>query len=407
MVHIPPFEVTIWIEQLEDGCKYDLATTCASSISLDELEELSVDPATTSAMLSPRSLKLSYGPMRGSDRLRQNIAALYRSPTVTQESILTTNGGIVANQIVLQALLSADDHVVVMYPTYEQLYQTPRMLGAEVTLWKLTPSSSPEDKWEWTLDLAFLRSAIKPNTKMLVLNSPNNPTGAHLSADMQKQILAIAAEHDLIVFCDEVFYPLFRMEDPPSSFLDLNYDKAIVIGSLSKAYSLAGTRTGWIASANSELLDRCAAMRHYTTISVSQIDEAIAAEALADRCRLPLLARANRLATTNIHALETFVEEHRGRCSWSKPVAGTTAMLLFMRDGRPVDDKEFCLRLLRTTGVLLCPASVCFGDGKESADFRGFVRVGAAIDTAEMAGALREMRRFMAEGFAEVPLAPA
>ncbi|PYI10950.1 aspartate aminotransferase [Aspergillus sclerotiicarbonarius CBS 121057] len=385
MVHIPPFEVTIWIEQLEDGCKYDLATTCASSISLEELEDLSLDKATTSKALSPRNLKLSYGPMRGSDQLRQNIAALYRDTAVTMESILTTNGGIVANQILLQALLSAGDHVVVMYPTYEQLYQTPRMLGAEVTLWKLDPVGG------WTLDVALLRSFIKENTKMIVLNSPNNPTGAHLSATMQQDIIDIAEEHDLIVFCDEVFYPLFRLEEEarPRSFLDLGYRKAIVIGSLSKAYSLAGTRTGWIASTNQDLIEKAAAMRHYTTISVSQIDEAVAAEALAGRCRLPLLSRANGLAEANISALERFVEEHE-ECSWTKPVSGTTAMLLFTRNRRPVDDKELCLQLLKKHGVLLCPASVCFGDGA-SGDFQGYVRI--------------EMRKFMSEDFKAIPLA--
>ncbi|GKZ94751.1 hypothetical protein AnigIFM59636_008477 [Aspergillus niger] len=403
MVHIPPFEVTIWIEQLEDGCKYDLATTCASSISLEELEELSLDKPKTSQQLSPRALKLSYGPMRGSDHLRQNIAALYRNPAVTKDSILTTNGGIVANQIVLQALLSRDDHAIVMYPTYEQLYQTPRMLGAEVTLWKLDPSEG-----RWQLDLAFLRSSIKANTRMIVLNSPNNPTGAHLSPQMQREIISIAQEHDLIVFCDEVFYPLFRLEEQalqPQSFLDLGYHKAIVIGSLSKAYSLAGTRIGWIASTDQGLLEKTAAMRHYTTISVSQIDEAIAAEALADRCRLPLLSRAKSLAATNTRALETFVEEHREGCSWVKPAAGNTAMLLFTRNGRPVDDKELCLQLLKKYGVLLCPADICFGDGARG-DFPGYVRVGVAIDTAEMAGALQEMRKFMAEDFSAIPLAP-
>lgn len=337
--------------------------------------------------------------MRGSNSLRENIAALYSHPDVTKESILTTNGGIVANQIVLQSLLSRDDHVIVMYPTYEQLYQTPRMLGAEVTLWKLDPSDG------WGLDLAFLRSSIKENTKMVVLNSPNNPTGAHLSPEMQRDIVRVAEEYDLIIFCDEVFYPLFRLQDAdlPQSFLDLGYGKTVVIGSLSKAYSLAGTRTGWIASANKEILERNAAMRHYTTISVSQLDEAIAAEALADRCRLPLLTRSISLAEANIQALELFVDEHE-ECSWTKPFSGTTVMLKFARGGKAVDDKEFCLQLLKKYGVLLCPASVCFSD-KNSSDFRGYVRVGAAIDTAEIEGALQEMRKFMSEDFSAIPLA--
>ncbi|KAL3431419.1 pyridoxal phosphate-dependent transferase [Aspergillus tetrazonus] len=315
----------------------------------------------------------------GSDRLRENIAALYSNPTVTKDSILTTNGGIVANQIVLQALLSPGNHVIVMYPTYEQLYQTPRMLGAE------------------------------ENTKMIVLNSPNNPTGAHLSVEKQQDIIAIAQENDLIIFCDEVFYPLFRLsakQPPPQSFIDLGYKNIVIIGSLSKAYSLAGTRVGRIASTSKDLLEMTAAMRHYTTISVSQIDEAVAAEALADRCRRPLLSRAKEYAETNTTALEKFVDENSGCCLWVKPVSRNTAMLLFTRNGRPVDDKELCLSLLSKYGVLLCPASVCFSDGA-SLDFQGYVCVGVAIDKAEMANALCEMRKIMSEDFENILFAQA
>lgn len=188
-------------------------------------------------------------PMKGSDRLRENIAALYNGPDVTKDSILTTNGGIVANQIVLQSLLAHEDHVIVMYPTYEELYQTPRMLGAEVTFGSLS--------FQGRAARFGIPSIVnKEITRMIVLNSPNNPTGAHLSLELQREIVRIAEEHDLIISCDEVFYPLFRLGDPdcPQSFLDLEYEKTVVIGSLSKAYSLAGTRTGWIASTNKEIL---------------------------------------------------------------------------------------------------------------------------------------------------------
>lgn len=100
-------------------------------------------------------------------------------------------------------------------------------------------------------------------------------------------------------------------------------------------------------------------MRHYTTINVSQIGEVIAAEALVDRCRLPLLSRSNALVEANIRALEKFVDEHE-ECSCIKPCSGTTVMLKFARSGRAVDDTELSLQLLKNYGVLLCPANVCF-----------------------------------------------
>ncbi|KAF7557706.1 hypothetical protein G7Z17_g445 [Cylindrodendrum hubeiense] len=252
MLQIPPIEVTVWIEKLEDRCKYDAASTCSSNISLQDLIEISLDRQATTDALSLNLINLTNGPARGSGSLRTNIAALYPNHTALKENILTTNGGIVGNQVVLQALLSPKDHVICMYPTYEQLYQTPTIIGAEVTLWRLDGAN------EWALDLDFLRSSIKANTKMIILNSPNNPTGAYLSRDMQKSIVEVAKEHDLILFCDEVFRPLFRLDDQnqvPGSFLELDYENALVVGSLSKAYSLASVRVGWIASKSSKLLE--------------------------------------------------------------------------------------------------------------------------------------------------------
>lgn len=339
-------------------------------------------------------MKLTYGVMLGSETLRNNIVALYKDPKLQAENVLTTNGGIGANHIVLQALLSPGDHIICVSPTFEQLYQTPTMFGIDVTLWK------HDQKNNWQLDPSFLLEAIKPNTKMIIVNNPNQPTGSYISKHRQNDIVSIAKKHNLILLSDEVFRPAFLLEasEIPLSFIDFDYSNIIVTSSLSKAYGLAGTRTGWIASRSAEILEKCTAMRFYTNISVSRVDEAIAAEALNDRVRIPLLSRNREILEKNVLLMQSFVDDHE-ECEWIRPNAATTGLLRFSRDGHPVNDRELCLQLLDKTGVLLVPASLCYGD------FHGYVRVGCAIDNKEFEGGLTAMREFMKTHFVCVPLA--
>ena len=404
MDKLPPFEVTRWVDKYEHSAKYDLGGSCSPTLSIEDLINVSTDPSATEKALSIRSLKLSYGSMLGSDTLRDNIVALYPKISITRDHVLTTNGGIGANNVMLSSLLSVGDHVICVYPTYEQLYQTPRAMGAEVTLWKLDVSTGRQ------LDLEFLKSSIKKNTKMIILNSPNNPTGTCISARMQGKIVETAREHGIILMVDEVFRPLFHLqpsspEQEPVSFLELGYNRTVVTGSMSKAYGLAGTRVGWIATKSPEIMSACVRIRDYTNISVSQIDELIAAEALNERCRLPILAKNIKLAAKNLEILGKFVQQNSKLCQWSKPTASTTTLLRFCNSGgEPVDDVEFCVNLQEKTGVMLAPASLCFGDGDHS-DFKGYCRVQFLVDTEGLQNALAELGAFLGSHLKDIPLA--
>jgi aspartate/methionine/tyrosine aminotransferase len=394
MDKLPAFEVARWADKYGQSAKYDLGGSCSPMLSMDDLIDLSTDPSATEKALSFRSLKLSYGSMLGSDTLRENITTLYPKALLTKDHILTTNGGIGANNVVLSSLLSAGDHVICVYPTFEQLYQTPRAMGADVTLWKLDVSTGRQ------LDLEFLRSSIKENTKMIILNNPNNPTGTYISSRMQGKIVEIAREHDIILMADEVFRPLFHLspsdpEQEPVSFIELSYEKTVVTGSMSKAYGLAGTRTGWIATKDPDFMARCIRVRDYTNISVSQIDEMIAAEALNERCRIPIIAKNRKIAAKNLELLGRFVQQNNKYVQWSKPSASTTTLLRFCRsDGEPADGLQFCLQLQEKTGVSIAPASLCFGDGDRS-DFKGYARVHFLVETEILQSVLAELEAFL------------
>ena len=157
-----------WMDTHETTAKYNIAETCVASISLKDLQELSEDP---SKEIVDLATKLTYGPIRGSDELRSNLARLYssRAPSsLPPENILITPGAIAANLTVFYGLIRKGDHVVCHYPTYQQLYEVPASLGAEVSLWRAREDSG------WQLDIEELKSLIRPETKMIIIKCVRN-----------------------------------------------------------------------------------------------------------------------------------------------------------------------------------------------------------------------------------------
>jgi aspartate/methionine/tyrosine aminotransferase len=218
------------------------------------------------------------------------------------------------------------------------------------------------------------------------------------------QIIDFAESKDIIILSDEVYRPLFHGITPvdadfPPSILSLGYKNTIATGSMSKAYSLAGIRTGWLASRNKDIIERCASARDYTTISVSILDQQVASFALSPETLHSLLGRNIQLAKTNLELLERFVIKHDEYCSWVKPVAGTTAFVKFERDGKPVDAKALCNALQEKTGVMFLPGDVGFGE-----EFKGYVRIGYVNRTDIVKEGLEEARKFMRKEYDDLPL---
>jgi aspartate/methionine/tyrosine aminotransferase len=221
-----------------------------------------------------------------------------------------------------------------------------------------------------------------------------------LTSQELQHIVDIVREHDLIIHSDEVYRPLFHAdstEDHPKSLLDLPYEKSIVTGSMSKAFSLAGIRVGWLASGSQVLLERCAAARDYTSISVSQIDDQIATVATSREVMNKILDRNIRLAVKNKAAVQSLIDEFSSICSWTAPSGGTTAMIQIRRPSEElIDDVEFCQSLQETTGTMLVPASHCFGDGQ---DFAGYVRIGYVCRHEELVAGLEKLRCYLRDHF--------
>lgn len=234
---------------------------------------------------------------------------------------------------------------------------------------------------------------------MIIINQPNNPSGARIPTTTLKNIVAFAKERNIILFSDEVYTPLYHDRgdegaDIPPPATSFGYERTITTGSVSKAYALAGSRIGWLISRDNSIIEAISDVRDYTTISVSQIDDQLARYALSPHVRPNLLKRNVELAKTNLALLAEFVKRYNSVCSWVKPDSGTTAFVRFKKSagGEPVDDEKFCLDVLEKTKAFFVPGSKCFGDGK---DFAGYVRIGYVCHTEVLEEGLEKLGEYL------------
>ncbi|MCO5596175.1 hypothetical protein L7F22_050235 [Adiantum nelumboides] len=388
MVRFPAFEVERWMDTYETKAKYDLAETCALSIKLRELIELSYldgePPLEQSAVFDG---KLGYGHINGSPKLRQRIADCYAtSSNITKDNVLVTQGAISANFLSIIGLIQQGDHAIVVSPSYQQLQELPKTFGADVSFWKL----KAEEGWEHRIE--ELEKLVTKKTTLVIINNPNNPTGSAIPTETLKAIHSLLKEKahpDAMILCDEVYSPLWHSipqgQQVPASMLDFGFDNVLVTGSLSKAYALAGLRVGWIATQRKDLLQRFLGIRDYNIISVSGVDDELAARALGPKAKAKLLERNLTLARTNRTILENWIDETKG-VHWIPTKGGNTA-LVYLGDG--IKDEDFCASLCETRGVNIVPAGLCFGHP-------GYVRIGYVGDTQQLKDGLIHIAEHLA-----------
>ena len=368
---IDDFAVEIWMNRYETVCRYNIAESCVDSITLGALLAMAGRTDDFAAEIS--ALKMTYGAIEGSMRLRRAIAGLYES--VAPEQTLVTHGAAGANALLYESLIEPGDRIVSFHPTYQQHLSLPESYGATVTRLPLLAENG------YLPDLEALERLVGPDTKLIALTNPNNPMGALIDRGMLEGIARIADAHGAWVLCDEVYRGVNQHDDRLTpSIVDL-YAKGIAVGSMSKAFALAGLRLGWIVAPDA-VLHRVMIHRDYTTISVGVLDDLLAAIALETRG--PLLERNRAIVRTNLDILDRWVAREP-LISWVKPLGGTVTLLAYDLDMTSV---EFCTRLIEETGALLMPGSAL---GME-----GTVRIGFGNGTAALRDGLEAVSRFLA-----------
>ncbi|WP_298937489.1 aminotransferase [uncultured Ruegeria sp.] len=352
-MRIEPFGVEIWMNEWETRCDWNLAETCVESLTIQEL--LTLTGRNANDLSDLLDMKMTYGAIEGSDRLRRAIAALYDDQSV--ENIIVTHGTIGANMLVHRTLVSTGDRVVAIVPTYQQHYSIPASIGADVHQLQLREENA------FLPNLDELRDLVTPDTRLIALNNPNNPTGALMDRAMLEDIAVIARAAGAWVLCDEVYRGTDQTGSGMTESIADIYEKGISTAGMSKAYSLAGLRLGWIA-APKQIIEAVTIHRDYDTISVGMIDDHFAALALENAGKV--LERSQRITRRNLAILQAWVAQEP-KVSWVKPDSGTTALLKY---DLPINSRDFCVRLLQETGVMLTPGSAL--------NMEGYVRIGYA-----------------------------
>jgi aspartate/methionine/tyrosine aminotransferase len=288
-------------------------------------------------------LKLNYTESTGHPLLRAEIASMYDG--LGPDHVLTFAGAEEAIFIVMNAALTAGDHVVAVWPAYQSLYEVARSIGAEITPIPLRPS-------DWSLDVDQLLRSIGPRTRMVIINFPHNPTGAHITRPELDRIISACRERGILLFSDEVYR--FLEHDagellPTAASL---YDRAISLGVMSKTFALPGVRIGWIATQDQELLRRSMSLKDYTTICSSAPSEILSLIGLRARDRV--VARSRAIVLGNLPVLRDFMKRHHEHLSWTPPRAGSICFPRFSGDTDAERAAEF---LIERAGVAVVPGA--------------------------------------------------
>ncbi|MBD5639682.1 aminotransferase [Clostridium botulinum] len=368
---IKTFKVEQWMNQYENDAIYNLAETCIDSLTLRELLNLA-GKNFEEYMASLGDIRMTYSHIYGSPNLLKGIASLFQD--VKAEQIIPTHGAIGANYQVLITLLEPGDSMVSVAPTYQQHYSIPESMGTEVNILKLLPENN------FLPDLQELKKMVNSNTKLITINNPNNPSGSLIPVELIKQIVDIAKSVDAYVLSDEVYRGISEDGSYMPSIVDL-YEKGISVGSMSKTFSLAGLRLGWIVSKDEKIINLCRERRDYDTISCGVLDDIFASLALENK--EAILERNRKIVMTNRELLHHWVSSEP-RVSYVKPVAGNTALIYYDED---MHSYEFCEKLLKETGVFYTPGE-CF-------DLDYCFRIGYAFDSKTLMEGLEKTSEFI------------
>ncbi|MEE8824659.1 capreomycidine synthase [Lentilactobacillus sunkii] len=366
---IAGFGVEEWLNVWEKKATYDIAQSTISSMTMQEVLDLDGESGKTFYDLLNKQ-KMNYGWIEGSPEFKTEVSKLYQD--ISPDNTLQTNGATGANHLALYALVEPGDHVISEYPSYQQLYDIPKSLGADVDYWHIHEEDG------WYPDIEELKQLIRPDTKLICLNNANNPTGTILDRDFLQQVVDLAKSVGAYVLVDEVYLPL----DDPSKFtsiVDL-YDKGIATNSLSKTYSVPGIRVGWTAT-NSELADLFRKYRDYTMICCGVFNDMLATYVLRNRDKV--LKRNRKLVLNNLKIYSDWIDSEP-RASVIMPQGVSTS---FPKLDVPEDIEQFCIRLLKEEGVLLVPGN--------RFDMPGHVRLGYCAQEDTLREGLKRLSKFM------------
>lgn len=345
MTTLPDFRLETHFSRWEFEARHHMTASDAETMTMSDLLALA-GPEDREAW---DRVSLGYTETWGAPSLRETIASTY--DTLSGADILTFAGAEEGLYCAMLALLGPGDHAIVTVPNYQSMETLPVTITGKVTGVALRPEN------RWQLDLKEVRAALRPETKLIAVNFPNNPTGAIADQDIFRGLVELCDGRGIHLFSDEVYRGLetdAAKRLPQAADL---FDGGLSLNVMSKAYGLPGLRIGWIASRDHALLARMEKMKHYLSICNARPSEVLAG--IAIRARETIFARNRALCAQNMARLDAFFAEHPDLYEWTAPDGGCVAFPRYLgEDGV----EEHCRRLVEEKGVLLLPSSLYVSD---------------------------------------------
>lgn len=336
-MQLKPFLLDAWLDSHEHGIEFNLASSEGPRWSVNEMLDLGTEEQRHRFL----NHKLGYSRPAGADSLRAAIAEMQDVPV---ESVQVMTGASEALLAMMWLAAEPDANVIVPLPGFTTFSALPQSLGLDTRFYHVRRESG------FRVDLDEIKRLTDRKTKLILINSPHNPTGAVMSDADMEELHAFTAERGIQLVSDEVYHPIYH---GPKSASAARLPHATVIHDLSKAFASAGVRTGWMIEHDAKRRQQYWTARAYFSISNTTTGEMLAE--IAIRRRDVVLQRTQEVASRNLRILDRFMEEHRDVLGWVRPQGGMTAFpwLLSGEDARP-----FC-QAAADRGVLLAPGD-CF-----------------------------------------------
>jgi len=337
-MNLSPFKLERYFAKYEFNTEYLLCSSDCEAMSIADL--LAFEEGAAEKF---QHVWLGYTESQGSPSLRKEIANMYE--TIRPDEVLVHTGAGEAIYLFMHAVLNQGDHVIVHSPCYQSLSDVAKSVGCDVSPWLAREESN------WALNLDELKKLIRPTTKLIIVNTPHNPTGYLMSRADFDSVNRFAQENNLLLFVDEVYR---ESEYDPSTRVPAACDMgehAISLGVTSKTYGLAGLRIGWVATKNKKIYDAMASLKDYTTICNSAPSEFLAEVAMRNRQKL--IDRNLEIIKHNLKIMDSFFIHHSALFTWFRPGAGSMGFPKLLQG----DVEEFCDKVVREVGVLLLPGT--------------------------------------------------
>ena len=364
-MRLKPFLLDMWLAAYEHDIEFNLAASEGPRWTLNEILGLASEQERQRFL----NHNLVYSRPAGADGLRAAIAEMQ---DVNVDAVQVVTGASEALLVLFWLAAEPGANVVLPQPGYPPFSALPESLGIETRFYTLRKEN------DFRIDLDEIKHLVDRNTRLILINSPHSPTGATISDSELDSLHEFTASREIQLVSDEVFHPIYHGEATRSAS---RLPHATVIHDFSKAFPLAGVRTGWIIEPDSKRRERYWMARTYFSISNNTAGEILAE--IAMRRRNIILARTQQTAAQNLRLLAAFMSEHRDTLGWIPPRGGMFAFpwLVSGENSRP-----FC-QAAADQGILLAPGD-CF-------DAPAHFRLGFAAMTDKFPNALDRLGEFV------------